>query len=213
MTGEAGRDEAWRHRFPGFSVVGQADHWDPVTRDVVMARLEPPRPLRFMPEHLRPAAHAVVAQLIDADDEMAAGLLSSIDARLDQDETDGYHFDDMPIDHEAWTRALTGLDEEARDRFSTGFADATHDQQHDLLDALATSTDRSWHGMPPEKVFNLLLRYVCTAFYAHPSAWDEIGFSGPAYPRGYKNPGINSTEPFEVSDAMPHMDPTVSSAP
>ena len=67
--------------------------------------------------------------------------------------------------------------------------------------------------MPPARVFTLLRRYVCTAYYAHPSAWDEIGFSGPAYPRGYKNPGIDSREPYEVADTMPRMDPTVSSAP
>jgi hypothetical protein len=30
--------------------------------------------------------------------------------------------------------------------------------------------------------------------------WDEIGFAGPAYPRGYKNIGVNAREPFEVPD-------------
>ena len=29
---------------------------------------------------------------------------------------------------------------------------------------------------------------------------NEIGFSGPAYPRGYLNPGINAREHFEVAD-------------
>ena len=26
---------------------------------------------------------------------------------------------------------------------------------------------------------------VVEAYYAHPYAWDEVGFGGPAYPRGY----------------------------
>jgi hypothetical protein len=30
--------------------------------------------------------------------------------------------------------------------------------------------------------------------------WNEIGFSGPAYPRGYLNPGINAREKWEVAD-------------
>jgi len=50
-------------------------------------------------------------------------------------------------------------------------------------------------------------RYACTAFYAHPSAWAEIGFPGPAYPRGYKNAGVGKLEPFEVGDAQPAEDP------
>ena len=40
-----------------------------------------------------------------------------------------------------------------------------------------------------------------------PAAWDEIGFPGPAYPRGYKNIGVDALEPFEVRDARPAQDP------
>ena len=40
-----------------------------------------------------------------------------------------------------------------------------------------------------------------------PAAWDEIGFPGPAYPRGYKNAGVGKREPFEVADASPAADP------
>ncbi len=52
----------------------------------------------------------------------------------------------------------------------------------------------------PERghVWSLWTRYACTAFYSHPLAWNEIGFSGPAYPRGYKNAGVEA-EPFEVT--------------
>ena len=45
-------------------------------------------------------------------------------------------------------------------------------------------------------------RYACTAFYSHPWAWNEIGFLGPAYPRGYKNIGLDARESFEAADSM-----------
>ena len=54
-----------------------------------------------------------------------------------------------------------------------------------------------------DRVWSLWSRYACTAFYSHPWAWNEIGFPGPAYPRGYKNPGVNAREPFEVADHGP----------
>ena len=39
---------------------------------------------------------------------------------------------------------------------------------------------------------------ILAAFYSHPWAWNEIGFGGPAYPRGYMRLGPTSTrEPFE----------------
>lgn len=213
MTSEAQAGGGWRNRFPGFSVVGQADHWDDATRAVVLARLDPPKPITYLPEEVRPAGVALVAQLVAVEPDFAFALLSSIDERLATNRTDGWHYDDMPIDHDAWRRSLAGLDDDANRRHGSAFADLGHDEQHALLEDIRTSDADAWHGLPPGRIWNLWTRYVCTAFYAHPRAWDEMGFPGPAYPRGYKNPGIDAREPFEVADTMPHMDPTVSSAP
>jgi hypothetical protein len=42
------------------------------------------------------------------------------------------------------------------------------------------------------------MRTVVAVFYAHPWAWNEIGFGGPAYPRGYIRLGIGHREPWEA---------------
>ena len=34
------------------------------------------------------------------------------------------------------------------------------------------------------------MRSMLAAFYSHPWAWNEIGFGGPAYPRGYARLGV-----------------------
>jgi hypothetical protein len=44
------------------------------------------------------------------------------------------------------------------------------------------------------------MRYACAAFYSHPWAWNEIGFGGPAYPRGYENIGLDKREHWEVPE-------------
>jgi hypothetical protein len=67
--------------------------------------------------------------------------------------------------------------------------------------------DRQWHGLPAARVWSLWTRYAATAFYAHPWAWNEIGFGGPAYPRGYKNLGLDRRESWEVADVHPDRDP------
>jgi hypothetical protein len=207
-----GDDTEWEHRFPGFSSVDQAHTWDEATRKVVLPRLTPSREIRYLPEDLRPAGRALVARLIDVGDGFAESLLSSIDGRLADDETDGWHYDDMPIDHDAWTRSLAGLDEDAEAGEGKPFAELPPARQHELLEGIRTSSADRWHGMPPGRLWNLWMRYVTTAYYAHPRAWDEMGFPGPAYPRGYKNRGLDAREPFEVADREPHMDPTVSSS-
>ena len=48
--------------------------------------------------------------------------------------------------------------------------------------------------------FSVWMRYACSAFYAHPWVWNEIGFGGPAYPRGYKYLALGAREPWEVAE-------------
>jgi hypothetical protein len=43
----------------------------------------------------------------------------------------------------------------------------------------------------------LLIEDCVTAYYSHPWAWDEIGFGGPAYPRGYMRIENGLPEPWE----------------
>jgi hypothetical protein len=38
---------------------------------------------------------------------------------------------------------------------------------------------------------------VLSTFYSHPWAWNEIGFGGPAYPRGYSRLGPGQREHWE----------------
>ncbi len=54
--------------------------------------------------------------------------------------------------------------------------------------------------MPPHRYFLRLVTDACEAYYAHPWAWDEIGFGGPAYPRGYFRLENGEPEPWEVDE-------------
>ncbi|MGZ4619257.1 MAG: hypothetical protein ACXV3F_11180 [Frankiaceae bacterium] len=52
-------------------------------------------------------------------------------------------------------------------------------------------------------MWSLWTRYAATAFYSHPWAWNEIGFGGPAYPRGYQNLGLDAREHWERPEQHP----------
>ncbi len=54
--------------------------------------------------------------------------------------------------------------------------------------------------MPAHRFFMLVLQDVLEVYYAHPWAWDEIGFGGPAYPRGYMRLEGGMPEPWEVEE-------------
>jgi hypothetical protein len=193
-------------RFPGFDVLSEAGHWDSVTAGLIMARTAPPSAPRFFTAAERASAAALLNQLTgQCGEPLAVPVAEMVDARLAAGETDGWHYADMPEDGQAWRDTLGYLDKDAHARCGTGFAGAS--QRHQALIIQAVQDGREWHGMSAPHVWSLWTRYACTAFYSHPYAWSEMGFPGPAYPRGYKNAGVGRLEPFEVADARPADDP------
>jgi Gluconate 2-dehydrogenase subunit 3 len=214
MNGQPGRPGApgrpsadWEGRFPGFDALSQARHWDQVTAGVVLDRTGPPPVLKFFTAAEEACAAALLDQITGQEEEPRVPVLQMVDARLAARETDGWRYADMPEDGQAWRDTLSYLDADAALRGGTVFADATAVEQMALLQAVQELGSSEWHGLPAAHVWSLWTRYACTAFYSHPSAWNEIGFPGPAYPRGYKNLGAGKREPFEVQDAQPSDDP------
>ncbi|HET7339242.1 MAG TPA: gluconate 2-dehydrogenase subunit 3 family protein [Candidatus Dormibacteraeota bacterium] len=181
-------------RFPGFDVLAQSDHWDATTRRVVTARLDTGGGRNFFTADEEPVCRALCATLLALDGSPGEPpVFEMIDGRLAEGITDGWHYDDMPADAEAWRRSLAELERR-------GFRDADDGERRSLIEAVRADRERL-AGMPGKRLFDLWMRYACTAYYAHPTAWNEIGFGGPAYPRGYKNLGLDRREPWEVEEA------------
>jgi hypothetical protein len=180
-------------RFAGYDVVGQRGHWDEVTAGVVLARLAPPRGLAFFTEQEERTARCLVDVLLAQGDGPYVDVVADIDRRLARGETDGWHYEDLPEDGEAWRQSLRNLDHDAGQRFQARFADLDRSGQQAVVQGVQGGD--VWFGLPAARVWSLWTRYACTAFYAHPWAWNEIGFGGPAYPRGYKD--LGGREPWE----------------
>jgi len=205
-------------RFPGLSAVAQARHWDPVTAGVVLSRLGRPPDLRFFTPSQEAVATALCDRLLGQDggprdgpgDGQAIPVVAMIDARLAEQQTDGWRYADLPEDGQAWRDTLRYLDDDALAKTGDSFAQCPVADQRAIIQAVQDLGGGQWHGLNASRVWSLWTRYACTAFYAHPRAWDEIGFPGPAYPRGYKNTGIDRREPFEVPDTRPGEDPVKS---
>ena len=189
-------------RFPGYDVLDEAHRWDDVTAGVVLARLAPTTDLSFFTQAENGAAVVLCDLLLAQDAEPRVPVVALIDARLAAGESDGWHYDELPPDPQAWRLTLAHLDDDARQRYGDVLTLLDQPQQAALVGRvsdLASSGDL-WHDLPAMHVWSLWTRYACAAFYAHPWAWNEIGFGGPAYPRGYKNIGLDARERWEVRD-------------
>jgi hypothetical protein len=189
--------------FEGFDVLELVNSWDVATAGVVLSRLGPLPPLRYFDPHQEAVARPLLDLVLDQHDDPRVPVFEMIDQRLAELSTDGWRYEDLPPDPEAWSRSLEALDEDARERHGVGFAECSPDDRAKLLQTLLDLGGSRWHGMPAEQVWSLWSRYACAAFYSHPWAWNEIGFPGPAYPRGYKDLGIGRREPFERQRTEP----------
>jgi hypothetical protein len=166
-------------RFPGFNVLRQSRHWDPVTAGLIADRTSP----HAEPGFFTPAERASAAALLDqltgqCDEPHGIPVMEMVDARLASGETDGWRYEDLPEDGQAWRDTLGYLDQDARDRCGTGFAGAPRPDQAAIIQAVQDS--KEWHGLNAERVWSLWTRYASTALYSHPYAWSEMGFPGPA---------------------------------
>jgi len=128
-----------------------------------------------------------------------------VDEKLFFNRGDGYRDARLPGMQDAWRRGLAGIEAEAF-RFGRRFHELTDQEQDAVLKRVqdGEAHDAAWGDMPATIFFKKrLLRDIAEAYYAHPSAWSEIGFGGPASPRGYVRMNFDRRDPWEASEARP----------
>jgi hypothetical protein len=195
-------------RYPGYDVLSKWDSpsFDDTTRQVLAGRLDRVPPRRFLSEAQWRLLEAVNRRLLPQPERAEPIPITPwIDAMLHENRGEGYRHPDMPPLRETWRLGLAALDDEARLRHGQGFAALGEAEQDALLQALAANQVRSkqWQALHAERFFtHWLLKTAAGIYYAHPAAWNEIGFGGPASPRGYVRLGVGRRDPWEAREAV-----------
>ena len=194
-------------RYPDWDVLGEQRHWDDPTREVVLDRVDNVPAYAFFSEEEVGTLTALLDVLLAQDREPRIPVLAYVDQRLAQGKLDGFRYYDMPDDGDAWRIVARGFDDEARKRGAERFALLSDEQQGELCHLFSKGClgGGAWSELNVKHAFQLVMRQACSAFYAHPWAWNEIGFGGPAYPRGYAVFGsahFDDTEPWEGKEAV-----------
>ena len=191
-------------RYPDFNVLDEVGHWDEATRKVVLARIEQVPEIRFFTTDEVATLGAFLDLLLAQDGEPRIPVLNMIDAKLFAGELDGFRYADLPDDRETWRRVAAGLDAAAVEHGSIEFAGASREIQERVVHDFATAElhGRVWDELPPARAWKVVTRGALSAFYSHPWAWNEIGFGGPAYPRGYARLGVGQRESWEGREAL-----------
>ena len=197
--------------YAGYDVLNKWDSpsWDEQTRDVIERRLRDVPQRRFFSETEWQLLEAVCARLLPQPERsQPIPIVPWIDDKLHHNRLDGFRYEDMPPLRDAWRSGLAGIEQESQRRFGGGFTNLSVDHQDAVLRAIQSGdvTADVWKRLPAQRFFaTVLLKEVVGEYYAHPAAWSEVGFGGPASPRGYVRLGENQRDPWEAaaSDAPP----------
>ncbi|OXI28645.1 gluconate 2-dehydrogenase [Burkholderia sp. AU16741] len=206
---DASRKPVGLPRYPGYDVLAKRDSpsWNDATRRAIDARL---RIAANAPRHLdaeRFASLAALCARIVPQQAGGAGAIPTaalVDARLAADDGDGYRDARLPPLRIAWRTGLAALDAMARHAHGCAFAALGARDADALLHAVQNGridpqVAPAWAGMDPHTFFmKRVLMDICGAYYGHPFAWNEIGFGGPASPRGYVRMDFNRRDPWEA---------------
>lgn len=187
--------------YPGYDVLEKwaSPSFNDITRGVLRRRLhQVPVPRLFSPDEYA-VLEAVCARLIPQPERAEPIPIAPwIDADVAEGRGEGFRHPDMPPLEEAWRKGLAALDAEARRRYAQPFAALHPESQDAVLSAVQAGEAESFGDLPQQAVFTHLLKAVVGVYYSHPAAWSEVGFGGPASPRGYVRLGLDERDPWEA---------------
>jgi hypothetical protein len=181
--------------------------WNEATRRAIDQRLSLPRTPHFFTEEEWQTVGALCDRIVpQPKDRAPIPVPAMIDHKLQHNMLDGYRNAKLPPLREAWRRGLNAIDMEAKTRHGGRFHVISAAEQNTLLKQMQEGAlnNAAWGDMPSKLFFNeRLVHDIVSAYYAHPTSWNELGFGGPASPRGYVRMGANRRDPWEAAEAKP----------
>ena len=193
-------------RYPGYDVLAKrrTPSWNEQTRRVIDARLAVPGAPRCFAEEEFATVAAIAARLVpQRGDRPPIPVAALVDAKLHSDRADGYRQAGMPREREAWRQGLRALDAEARRAHGGAFRALDAGEQDALLRRMQQGElhDPEWGGMPPKIFFKQRMAHdIVLAYFSHPASWNDIGWGGPAGPRGYVRMDFDARDPWEAAE-------------
>jgi hypothetical protein len=194
-------------RYPGYDVLAKrtTPSWNRKTREVIDRRLVIVREPRFFTAAEWRTLQALCERILPQPrDRPPVPLPAYVDEKLHTGQLDGYRYVQLPPQGEAWRRGLAALNAEAQAAHGALFEALNPLQQDELLRQMQQGQLKSdaWGSMPSKLFFkHRVIPDIVHPYYAHPTAWNEIGFGGPASPRGYVRMGLNRRDPWEAIEA------------
>lgn len=188
--------------YPDYNVLELMDEWDSHTREIVKKRLGP-----FSgPSSLSESETLLLKDIIknitfDDRDEIINWVVAHIDQTINNEAGENQRKSGTPKIAVLIRTGLAAVDHLSKKEYSKGFCDLEPQRQSSIIGSLQLGTAAKvpeWSQVPPKEFFKKLASEIISAYYSHPIVWSDIGYGGPAYPRGYVRLEFGVKDPWEA---------------
>ncbi|MBB6637103.1 gluconate 2-dehydrogenase subunit 3 family protein [Cohnella thailandensis] len=188
--------------YPSFDVMKEQDEWDDHTQSIVASRLKPQGNFQFLTHAEAGMLNRICSILVsDQTPEVMNFVLGHIDQTLHKSPGEGQRKTGVPQAPELIREGLKAIDQGTRERYSASFLELDNVRQTQYLKDISESKAEPhpiWSRIPQEPLFQKLMSLTVEAYCSHPKVWSEIGYAGPAYPRGYVRTELGQVDPWEA---------------
>ncbi|MCY9515016.1 gluconate 2-dehydrogenase subunit 3 family protein [Paenibacillus apiarius] len=193
---------AKKSHYPSFDVMKERDEWDSHTQIIVTERLREETTWQALQE-LELATLGAVCRLLVADerDNVIPYILMHFDQIITSKIGEGQRKAGVPEEKTLIREGLQQLDNKARNEHGAPFDQLEGARQSEILERLSEGKlqlSPEWTALKQKGLFKKLLGTAIDAYCSHPDIWSEIGYAGPAYPRGYVRGDIGQLDPWEA---------------
>lgn len=191
-----------RSHYPSFNVMKEQDAWDDHTQSIVASRLEPKKELRFFTAEEAQLMRQISSLLVnDQNPEVLDYVVGHIDQALYQSPGEGQREAGVPEASILVRAGLQAIERGAQAQYGCSFTELELQRQKDFVQQLSRFNAEPkdvWGHIPQKPLFTKLMSMTVEPYSSHPAVWSDIGYAGPAYPRGYVRTQMGQLDPWEA---------------
>lgn len=192
-----------RTRYPSFNVMDEREAWDIHTQAIVTNRVLEPQPCTVLDGEEQQLMRRICSALVDdGREEVIRYVLAHIDRTLKETTGEGERKAGIP---ERKTLILEGIQHVGKLIFQLTGNKAIKCDEQKITEVLRQISEgranfSKWPSDLQREWFVKMLNLTVEAYCSHPVVWSEMGYAGPAYPRGYVRGDIGQLDPWEAKE-------------
>lgn len=179
----------------------QKEHWDDHSREIVEKRLQQ-QPYQNLSLQESILLTQICAQLLDdTRDSILHYVVGHFDNQLGSDIGENQRKANVPKATVLIREGIRAIEHYATITYGKLYAGLPEEEKRTVLTKMMNNDITLMADgvtIAAKELFNKLHTEAVNAYYSHPTVWSEIGYAGPAYPRGYVRSELGHRDPWEA---------------